>query len=115
MLSKKTNINKVAQFLLAAGAKVVAITLGKQGTLLATHEGEEIIPSVHVEQVDSTGAGDAFVGAMLYRYAQEENIFDVSPEKIRIFVEFANKAGAITCMNYGAIPSLPTLGDIIKD
>lgn len=52
---------------------------------------------------------------MLYRYAQEENIFDVSPEKIRIFVEFANKAGAITCMNYGAIPSLPTLGDIIKD
>jgi fructokinase len=116
MLSKKKNkINKAAQFLLAAGAKVVAITLGKQGTLLATHEGEEIIPSVHVEQVDSTGAGDAFVGAMLYRYAQEENIFDVSPEKIRIFVEFANKAGAITCMNYGAIPSLPTLGDIIKD
>jgi fructokinase len=115
MLSKETNMINAAKFLLATGANAVAITLGKQGTLIATNEGEVLIPSITVKQVDSTGAGDAFVGAMLYQFAQEENIFDVNSEKIHTFVKFAkNKVGAITCMNYGAIPSLPTLEDIIE-
>ncbi|HFU9558881.1 TPA: carbohydrate kinase family protein, partial [Streptococcus agalactiae] len=113
-LSKETNMINAAKFLLVTGANAVAITLGKQGTLIATNEGEVLIPSITVKQVDSTGAGDAFVGAMLYQFAQEENIFDVNSEKIHTFVKFANKVGAITCMNYGAIPSLPTLEDIIE-
>ncbi|WP_255291744.1 PfkB family carbohydrate kinase, partial [Bacillus toyonensis] len=113
MLSKETNMNKAAQFLLAKGAMVVAITLGKQGTLLATSEGAAIIPSINVKQVDSTGAGDAFVGAMLYQLTKEENLFDFNFEKLCTFVAFANKVGAITCTNYGAIQSLPTLEDII--
>ncbi|MBY0595015.1 carbohydrate kinase family protein [Bacillus bingmayongensis] len=114
MLSKETNMNKAAQCLLATGAKVVAITLGKQGTLLATSEGGTIIPSITVKQVDSTGAGDAFVGAMLYQFSKEENIFDVSVKKLCTLIAFANKVGAITCTNYGAIQSLPTLEDIVK-
>ncbi|EMA6344527.1 carbohydrate kinase [Bacillus cytotoxicus] len=113
MLSKETNRKKAAQFLLRAGAKCVAITLGKEGTLFATREGEAIIPSIPVKQVDSTGAGDAFVGAMLYQFAKEENILDVSFDALCTFATFANKVGAITCTNYGAIPSLPTLEDIV--
>ncbi|PGB59358.1 carbohydrate kinase family protein [Bacillus toyonensis] len=113
MLSKETNMNKAAQFLLAKGAMVVAITLGKQGTLLATSEGAAIIPSITVKQVDSTGAGDAFVGAMLYQLSKEENLFDFNFEKLCTFVAFANKVGAITCTNYGAIQSLPTLEDMV--
>lgn len=114
MLSKETNMNKAAQFLLTTGAKVVAITLGKQGTLLAINEGDIMIPSITVKQVDSTGAGDAFVGAMLYQFSKEENIFDVNFEKLCTFVAFANKVGAITCAGYGAIQSLPTLRDIME-
>lgn len=114
MLSKEKNISKAAQFLLATGAKYVTITLGKEGTLLATSEGEVIIPSISVQQVDSTGAGDAFVGAMLYQFCKERNVFDISFEKLCTFVAFANKVGAITCSGYGAIQSLPTLKDVIK-
>lgn len=73
MLSKESDLQQAALKLLNYGAKVVAITLGKDGTLLATNEGQTIVSSISIQQVDTTGAGDAFVGAMLYQIAQSEH------------------------------------------
>ena len=54
---------KCAQKLLAGGIRRVIITLGSQGSLLAGREGMEHLPAVPVNSVDSTGAGDAFIGS----------------------------------------------------
>ena len=54
---------KCAQTLLSGGVKRVIITLGANGSLLAGHEGMEHIPAFQVKSVDSTGAGDAFIGS----------------------------------------------------
>jgi ribokinase len=54
---------KCAQTLLSGGVKRVIITLGANGSLLAGHEGIEHIPAFQVKSVDSTGAGDAFIGS----------------------------------------------------
>jgi ribokinase len=54
---------KCAEKLLSGGVKRVILTLGANGSLLAGHEGMEHIPAFSVKSVDSTGAGDAFIGS----------------------------------------------------
>ena len=112
MLSKESDLQQSALKLLNHGAKAVAITLGKDGTLLATKDKQTIVPSISIQQVDTTGAGDAFVGAMLYQIAKSEQIFLHNFEDLTTFISFANKVGALTCTNYGAISSLPSLTDV---
>jgi ribokinase len=52
-----------AEKLLAHGIRRVIITLGSNGSLLATREGSEHVPTFAVQSIDSTGAGDAFIGS----------------------------------------------------
>ncbi len=54
---------KSAQQLLSSGVKRVILTLGANGSLLAGRDGMEHIPAFSVKSVDSTGAGDAFIGS----------------------------------------------------
>jgi ribokinase len=54
---------KCAEKLLSGGVKRVIITLGSNGALLAGREGMEHIPAFSMKSVDSTGAGDAFIGS----------------------------------------------------
>jgi ribokinase len=54
---------KVAEKFLASGVKRVIVTLGANGSLLAGRDGMEHIPAFQMKSVDSTGAGDAFIGS----------------------------------------------------
>lgn len=94
------------------GAKVVSITLGSKGTLLSVNGERTIIPSIKITQVDSTGAGDAFVGGVLKQVSSIQDKKNISFEMWKNIIEYANKVGAITCTNYGAIDSMPTEKDL---
>jgi ribokinase len=54
---------RCAQKLLSGGIKRVLLTLGANGSLLASREGMEHVPAFTMKSVDSTGAGDAFIGS----------------------------------------------------
>jgi ribokinase len=54
---------KCAEKLLSYGIRRVIITLGANGSLLAGKEGVEHLPAFLVKSIDSTGAGDAFIGS----------------------------------------------------
>src|SRR5713226_2777544 len=56
-------VKKCADFLLQHGTRRVVITLGERGCLLAGSDGAELIPAFKVAAVDTTGAGDAFIGS----------------------------------------------------
>lgn len=94
------------------GAKVVAITLGAEGTLISNGEEKEVVPSIKIKQVDSTGAGDSFVGAVLKQVADLEDKKNISFDKWKEIIAYSNKVGAITCTNYGAIDSMPYAKDV---
>ncbi|OPJ65733.1 carbohydrate kinase family protein [Clostridium chromiireducens] len=104
----ETGVNKLHDL----GVKVVTITLGAKGTYLSVNGQNKIIPSIEIKQVDSTGAGDAFVGAVLKQVSDIQYKKDISLEKWIDIISFANKVGAITCTNYGAIASMPTLNQL---
>lgn len=104
LLTGEEQLEDAVQALLELGAKQIAITLGSRGTLIATSAHHEIVPSISIDSVDSTGAGDAFVGAYLYRLAS----LGFDPERLRSDIEYANVTGALTCTAYGAIPAIPS-------
>ncbi len=96
---------------------VFAITLGKEGTMLGLRGQTEIIKSIPVNPVDTTGAGDAFVGAVLfqlssYSYKELKELHSDSWKKI---IYNGNKAGARTCEYLGAMEAFKHLNsDIFK-
>jgi ribokinase len=95
---------KALQRLLERGATVVIITLGERGLIWATRETSGSLPARKVKVVDTTGAGDAFCGALAARLADGVPL----PEAL----QFANAAGALAVTRQGAQPSLPTLAEI---
>jgi fructokinase len=77
---------------------------------------KKTIPSIQVSPVDTTGAGDAFIGCLLYQIS-DLGSFDPVLEDFELLekmVAKANKAGAITTTNYGAIVALPTKEQLEK-
>lgn len=114
LLSGKTDVSKACDHFHKVGTKIITVTLGKEGTLLSVAGTKKIIPSIDVAPVDTTGAGDAFIGCLLYQISDLGN-FDPIFEDFQLLenmVSKANKAGALTTTNYGAIAALPTKGQI---
>lgn len=96
---------------------VFTITLGKEGTMLCIGDHIEIIKSIPIQPVDATGAGDAFVGAVLYQLNKRsvKDINLVSLEDWKTIIRNANKAGARTCEYMGAMEAFKHLNNSIFD
>ena len=94
-----------ARALLGAGVRSAVVTLGADGALVADGDGVTHVPSPQVEVVDTTGAGDAFVGALAFRLSQGE--------RLRVAAAFAARVGAFACTGHGAQPSYPRAGDVL--
>lgn len=112
ILADTRNIEEGAKILNALGARVVVITMGKKGSFLSMDEQSEVIPTITVKQVDSTGAGDAFMGGVLYQLSTMDDIKNLSFDTWKNIVQFANIVGALTTTKYGAMEGLPTLEEV---
>lgn len=111
LLTGRSSVADAAEDFLQKTKAVFAITLGKDGTMLGLNNSTTIIPSIPVQAVDTTGAGDAFVGAVLYQLSKYtkseiENLQIADWHKIIIN---ANKAGARTCEYLGAMEAFKHL------
>jgi ribokinase len=90
---------------LAVTDKIICVTLGKRGAL-ALVEGEPlIVPGREVKAVDTTGAGDCFVGALAAQLAVGSNLRDA--------LGYANAAASICVQRMGAAPSMPTAAEVM--
>lgn len=112
LLTNKSDITKAVSELHAIGAKCIAVTLGKAGTYLSFEENSATVPSIPIQAVDTTGAGDAFVGATLFQLGKLENPQSLSFLEWQNIVHFSNKVAAKVCEKIGAITALPTIEDI---
>ncbi len=110
LLSGKKDVKEACSVLHDMGTKIIVITLGSEGTWLSTKNYQKTIPSIKVSPVDTTGAGDAFIGCLLQQIAKYDALDDLMDNEavLTSMVSRANKAGAITTTNFGAIESLPT-------
>jgi fructokinase len=115
MLTNQSTVEKAAAYFLQKVNAVFAITIGKEGTLLGLHGHTINVPSIPVQPVDTTGAGDAFVGALLFQLSRlsKEAISQLSSEDWQQLVYNANKAGARTCEYLGAMEAFKHLSSDI--
>lgn len=117
LLTGTSSVAEAANSLADATTATFTITLGKEGTMFVHHGNKMIIPSISVKPVDTTGAGDAFVGAVLYQLSNFSlaMIQAMSTEKWKAIIANANKAGARTCEYMGAMEAFKHLNnDIFK-
>ncbi|EKN69732.1 sugar kinase [Neobacillus bataviensis LMG 21833] len=110
IISGMNDVSKGITVLHQFGAAVVAVTLGKEGTMISNGQNSALVPSISVNSIDSTGAGDAFVGATLYQLAKEDEPKKVLQdfENLKGIISFSNKVGAMVCTKVGAITALPS-------
>lgn len=83
----------------------VIITLGKLGAVICENKETTFIPSKEVEAVETTGAGDSFIGGIAYALMQGKTLVEAG--------EIATNCSAITVCRMGAQPSMPTLDEIL--
>jgi len=114
LITGKNSLEEAADNLLKNIPGVFTITLGKDGTLLGLGGKTYVIPSIQIKPTDTTGAGDAFVGAVLYQL-DEANL---NPATLDVgawnkIIQNANKAGARTCEYMGAMEAFKHLNNSI--
>lgn len=90
--------------LLQRGARNVVLTLGRRGALVSTADEEHWIPACAVAAVDTTGAGDVFVGALAVALGEGQSLLSAA--------RFANVAAAISVTRLGAQTSAPLRAEI---
>jgi len=95
---------RAANILISRGVKVVIITLGEKGAYLATAAKGAHISTHPVSVVDTTAAGDAFLGGLAVSLVEGRELRDA--------VQMANAAGTLAVTRFGAQTSLPSLQEV---
>ncbi len=94
------------------GASVIFVTMGSKGCYLSSRQNTKVISAFKINAIDTTGAGDAFIGAMLYRLASFESVETMTFSELTDAVMFAQKVSATVCEKMGAMTALPTESEV---
>ena len=109
LLTGAKSYEQAAEEILAMGPKLVAITLGEQGVLMATKNRKEIIKAFQTHAVDTTGAGDSFWGGVLCSILSiNKPVEKMEWEEIRNCAVLGNAVAGLCVQKRGGIPAIPT-------
>jgi len=107
------NEQAIAQELIACGAKLVCLSLGKQGARFFTPSASGHHPGFAITPVDATGAGDAFLaGVCVFLCEYSGKIETMTAEDLEKMAAFANGCGALVATRLGAMEAAFTRADI---
>jgi fructokinase len=113
LLGGKGDIMMASGALLAMGPSLVVVTLGPGGSYFRVAAGGEAVPGFSVKTVDATGCGDSFIAGMLWQLVRIGDWrSQLTPERLRVALRYANAVGALTATKQGVIPSLPTAAEV---
>lgn len=99
ILTQRETPEAICDFYLGLGCRIVALTLGRNGTMVATPDDRRLVPAFTVEAVDASGAGDTFDGAFLAEWLRIGDPF--------VAARYANAAAALATLGHGAVAPMP--------
>lgn len=98
------SIEAASRSLIARGARNIIVTLGEKGAMIVNKDGAILIRAYKVKAIDTTAAGDAFVGGFAVGLSNGKSLEDA--------VQYACACGALATTKFGAQPSLPMAEDV---
>ncbi len=98
--------------ILDLGVKLLVVTLGERGCYYTNGTIEGSIEGYKANVVDTLGAGDAYVAAMLSKLIKHKDLSNLNQQLLNPIMQYANAAGALATQKIGVIPSLPTHAEI---
>lgn len=115
-LTGKTRIEEAKDQLFIGNVEMVIYTKGADGAECYTKTAQASVASEKVKAIDTTGAGDAFIGSFLYKLHEngvnKDNISQLTEAQMEEYLAFANKFSGYSVQRPGAIPSYPTKDEI---
>lgn len=107
------NEKEAIEFLFKGNVKVVIYTKGSNGAALYTSKIIAQVDGINIKAADTTGAGDAFIGALLYKLESKKiNLDNITEKESKNMLNFANAVAAMTCLKKGAISALPSIDEV---
>lgn len=103
---------KGAEALLRDSAKVVLVTLGEDGADYYCRDGSGHVAGSKVPVVDTTGAGDAFLGGFLSHMLRQEALGQMNARQVGEAATYGNRVAALSVTRWGAMTGLPTLAEL---
>lgn len=100
----KLSASELAKKYYEMGAKIACVTLGENGCVAAANKGIKSFETFSIDEVDATGAGDSFCGALAYSIVKG---WDLNKS-----IRFASAAGAIACLKQSSRASIPTINQV---
>lgn len=109
----KNNTEAIKVLHVSYRTPLIVVTLGSQGAMYFYNGEINEVAGFNVQVVDTTGAGDCFIGAFLATLLEGDAPLNRwTDQEISHAINVANAAGALSTTKYGAIPSIPTIGQI---
>jgi ribokinase len=99
-------ISDAAKIMLDKGVKILIVTLGKRGCAAFTREESSWYPAYEVKAVDTTAAGDSFIGGFLWSYMKDRNLSEA--------IKAGQMIASMAVQKKGAQSSLPTLKEVME-
>ena len=110
------DIEENLDYLFDQGVKLLVYTSGKDGAVAYTKNVVAHSKGIKANAVDTTGAGDGFIGCLLYQMAKEnvdlEQINILTEEQLKTYLDLSNKFCSISVTKEGAIASYPTMEEL---
>ena len=104
-ITDEASLVQTAQVFQAKGVTTTLITLGSKGAFFATKDDHGIVPAFKVKAVDTTAAGDTFLGALISQ-------LDPTMTNLADAIRYAQRASSLTVQRMGAMPSIPTEAEV---
>ena len=105
-ITDEDSLKRAAEYLHGLGIEAVIITIGSKGAFYDVNGKSGIIPAFKVKAVDTTAAGDTFIGAL-------STVLKSDFSNIEEAITYGNKASSLTVQRFGAQPSIPYKNELI--
>ncbi|MGX7025374.1 ribokinase [Vagococcus hydrophili] len=105
-VTDEKSLKEAADYLHGLGIEAVIITIGSKGAFYDVNGKSGVIPAFKVKAVDTTAAGDTFIGAL-------STILKPDFSNIAEAITYGNQASSLTVQRYGAQPSIPYKNELV--
>ncbi len=112
-ITGKKSIKEASAELMQTGITLLIVTLGAAGCFYRFNHYMGYLSTYNVRVVDTTGAGDAFIGGFLYKFcASYKKLDEINISDVESMIDFANAVGALVVTKRGGIPAMPSLSEV---